>query len=327
MPSFLTSALQRISLTELSQNLSVITRGKVLVRVYYAILLYSSFIFLTEWSTATLPPLDSFVPLWPLWWGHALGLSTVAVAQCVRIFFVGATFVGVLWYDRWYARLFVFAGIWQVHALASSFGIVSHPWYGWMFTSLIFVLLPDSIWRNEPAHETRRTFLLVIWWAQAYIMLTYTLSGIWKLLVGLQQTAAGEVSGFAPMGLAYQIADWLPKIQGEAIFGPFIITHPYIGWAMYLVVQYMQIFAIYTMIRPSLQKLWCIELVLFHFGTFLLMGITFSPFIPLLLALFFFSPFIPEAVSWRQIAFELPIVGQLLQFVRTKLLAHRTIGR
>lgn len=134
------------------------------------------------------------------------------------------------------------------------------------------------------------------------------MAGLGKVFAGFHQMMLGEINSFSVSAFAYQVADWLPKNQQEAFFGPFIIEHLFIGWVLYLISIYFQTFALWVMVRPSLQKIWAFELILFHIGTTLAMGVSFTPFILLLALLFFNSPFGREATI-KDMFFDLPLVG------------------
>lgn len=291
--------------------------GKTLVRILYLFLPFLAYLFLKDFPTPFTR--QNFQPLWPLWWAHALSLDVDTLVNIVRFGFLASALTGLLLYKKWWGRAIVFLGIWQAQALASSFSHISHQWYLWLYVSLIFVLLPDTIWTGTRDTEKRRIFLLVIWWGQALVMLVYTMAGTWKVVAAIDQLLQGEIGGFSSYGLPYQVANWLPQLQNEAVLAPFVITHPLIVWPAYLLVQYMQLFALWTMIRPSLQKIWAFELVLFHIGTCLIMGIYFDPFIPIILILFFNSPFTLTSISFADTLYDLPLIGLVLKWLSCRI--------
>lgn len=290
-------------------------KAEMLVRVFYVFLPLLAYSFFRNWSL----PLarENFEPLWPLFWSGAFNLSGDATISIIRFGFLAASLLGILFYRHRVARLLVFLGVWQAHAFASSFGSPVHEMYPWVYASLIFVFLP-SFDRNRIDGERDRRLLLFIWWAQASLMLLYTMAGVWKFHAALVQFLAGEIHGFSPHAFAYQVADWVPKLQREAPLSSLIIAHPLVAWPFYVGSHVFQLFAFWTMIRPSLQKIWAFELVLFHIGTFLVMGIEFDAFVLIVLVLLFFSPFIPEKVTFKQIFFDFPIVGQIAEWYASR---------
>lgn len=303
----LRALLRYPSLTELSSRDAVIETGRVLVRTLYLVLPFLAYLFLKEFQTPLVQ--QNFEPLWPLWWSYAFPIPDDTLVNIVRLGFVISALTGLLFYKKWWSRVIVFIGIWQAQALASSFFLISHQWYVWLYVSFAFIFLPDAIWTERPDAETRRSFLLIIWWGQAIVMLMYSMAGMWKVVAGIDQTIHGMISGFSPHALSYQVASWVPQLQNEALFAPFVIAHPFLVWPAYLLVQYVQVFAVWTLIRPSLQRVWAFELTLFHIGTCLVMGIYFDPFIAILLILFFNSPFTQTPVSLRDVLYDLPLIG------------------
>ena len=300
------------SLTVLSQDMTVMERAQTLVKYYYLVIPFLAFLFGEQWAIPLTE--QNFSPLWPLAWAHYFSLNIDTTIVVIRLFFLAASLLCVSLYRYRIMRIFLFLAIWQAHAFMSSFGTLNHQWYPWVYTSFILIFLPD-IQNAVGGVAKKREYLLVIWWAQASLMLIYTMAGFWKFEVALQQFFWGQINGFSEHAFAYQIANWLPQLQHEALFGPFIITHPAVGWPFYVASHFFQLFALWTMIRPSLQKVWAYELVLFHIGVYLTMGIDFSPFILLLLVLFFNSPFTPPNRTLRTIIFDLPVIGQILEWI------------
>jgi hypothetical protein len=301
--SALVRRLTPFSLTRLAEDPAVLLRAETLVRIFYSLLPFLAFGFLLSWDN----PLReaNFDPIWPLAWAQLWHISAAHAVDIVCYGFIGSSLCGLLFYRYRSVRLLVCVGMWQAHALESSFGAINHQWYPWVIVAFIFIFLP----RELPVRtDTARTKLLIVWWAQASMMLLYSMSGFWKFYVAGGQFLAGEVNGFSPLGFAYQVANWVPKLQSEAILAPYIITHPYIAWPFYVLSHVFQLLAFWVMFRPSLQKLWGFELVVFHILTFCAMGIVFAPFIPLLIILLFFSPFTPERTTIRQALRDLPFV-------------------
>lgn len=299
------------SITALSKVPSVMAKAETLVMVFYAVLPFVAHLYFRSWAL----PLtrENLDPLWPLVWTHIFSLSDEVVVNIVRGAFLVTSIIGLALYRHRFARVVAFIGVWQAHALASSFGSPVHDLYPWVYSSFILIFLPGMRSASH-ADERNRRYLLVIWWAQAMLMLLYSMAGLWKFHAALMQWMAGEVHGFAPLAFAYQVADWLPKLQQEAPLAPFIIAHAYIVWPFYVGSHFFQLFAFWTMIRPSLQKIWAIELILFHIGTYLVMGIEFDPFILIVIALLVFSPFVPDRVTFKQIFFDLPVIGQAAEW-------------
>ena len=307
------NALQYPSLSEMAHDTRIMTAARVLVAYYYYFLAFLSVLFLTSGFLHKV----NFDPFWPLSWSSWLEFDFATTVLIVKLFFLAAAFLSLLFHNTWWSRLLIFIAIWQVHALESSFGSMNHHWYGWLYTSLIFVFLPN-VWRDE-SWNTSRTFLLSIWFAQASVALLYTLAGIHKLITALEQFSQNEIHGLSIEGFSYLIADWNLKLQEEAMLASFFIQNPLIGGTLFICNIFFQIFSIWIMVRPSLQKVWAGVMLLFYAGVFLTMGISFHPLLILVLALFLHSPFIPEDNSFSRMVRDLPIIGYILDARRRKM--------
>lgn len=216
--STLKKFLRPPSLTILSQDEGVMHAAKTLVAYYYYIVPYIALLFVYD----SISQRQNFEPFWPLWWAETFHLDLAAVALLLKALFVTAGILAPFLHHKAWVRFLVFVAIFQMHALESSFGSVNHQWYLWLYTSLIFVFLPN-IWIANSTPDTKRTFLLHIWFAQAAAMLTYSMAGMWKFYFAFHQYMLGEVHTFAMQAFAYQVANWVPRLQAEALLAPYII--------------------------------------------------------------------------------------------------------
>ncbi len=295
-------------------------RAEALIAYFYFVLPYVAYVFFLQDAIGA-PLRKNFNPIWPLEWITWFSIEYADITFIIRLLFLACTLIGVLTYRYRAGRILVFLSVWQVHAFESSFGYLDHPWYVFLYASFILIWLPD-IWRKfREDFDAKRKFLLVIWWAQAMFMLFYTLSGIGKILGIAYQWSVGQIHGLSLYGFAYQISEWLPRMQQPSPLGPFLIEHVWISWMLYLISIFFQACALWVMVRPSLQTLWSFELVMFHIGTYLIMGINFSPFLVALILLFFYSPF-SLRTSWKDTVFDFPLFGPLIRYAMTR----RTTG-
>lgn len=282
-----------VSISRLAKETWSFFRAETSVRYFYYILLYFGAINF-QWWGASASGRQNFDALWSIFWAHNLDYSQAIIV--VQYVFFGTACIAAIFYRYRFARFLAFIGISQFHGLESSFGQPNHQWYLFLFVSLIFIFLPD-IWGKvkEITIETKKKFLLVFWTAQAMVLLTYSMSGLGKFIGVFSQYINGEIHGLSVNAFAYQIANWLPKFQVSPPLGVYLIDHPFIGWPFYAGIHFIQFFAIFVAFRPSLQKFWVFSLILFHIGTYLTMGISFTPPIMLLILLFFNSPFLRSA--------------------------------
>lgn len=286
-------------------------KAKAIVQYFYY---FSAFWVILSFSTTFIPEIGrtgiDLTPVWALAWAPLF--TPEQVITLVMLFFVMSVFVGILLYERWWGRVLVFLGFLEYVALQFSLGHGSiMEWYPWLYTTFLFIFLPNIFKKGKALLEEHKKFLLVLWGAQALFLSTYTLSGLHKVIVGIDQLAQGQLHSFHPLAFAQQLAYLAPKYQSNvSIFGSFFIDHPYLGWPIYLVVIYVQVFAVWTAIRTSLQKIWAILLILFHLGSAITFHIIFLPEVLLLFLLFFDSPFlIQKEVGVKGLLLDFPIFG------------------
>jgi hypothetical protein len=308
----ITAFLRPVSLSALSQDAGVMKTARTLVAYYYYVLPYVAMLFLT----GSIRDRSNFEPFWPLSWVSWTGIDFLTTISVIKLYFLAVAVAAIFLHRHRIVRILAFVAIWQVHGLESSFGYINHQWYEWMYTSFIFIFLPD-IWKKESG-ERNRFFLLYIWFAQAAIALTYTLAGTHKLLTAISQGLNGEIGGFHPLAFAYRVAEWVPKLQAEALLAPYVVEYPYWGWAPYVFIQFFQFLSLWVMVRVRLQRIWAGVLILFHIGVVLTMGISFHPLVILIVVMFLNSPFLKPYASFSEFLLDLPIIGQVYERLRRR---------
>jgi hypothetical protein len=281
-----------------------IDRAKLLVQAFYIALAYE--IIKDIPTTQAYIQNVSFVPVWPL--KFLLLLPKEVVIQLVLGTTISGVLAGAMLPRVRLARVAAFAAIFVAHGVQSSLGQPNHQWYPYLYTAALFIFLPG---------ENPRIYTLVIWAAQAWMLLLYSMSGWWKLTTAIQQMGAGQISSFHPKALALQVAAWIPIGGINPPFANIILDYPIIGWAPYLLTMYLQVFALWAAFRPNIQRVWAVGLISFHLGTQLFMGISFTPWILLLMVLFFLSPFYPSRSVW-DVVYDLPLIGWVTRRLKEK---------
>lgn len=302
--------LRPMSLSALAHDDSVVAAARGLVRYYYYLAPFTVFMY----AASPLAARQNFDPVWSLFWSNALSLEYVTTLNIIRFGALAAVLIGIFAHRYMVGRIAVCVAFLHIHALESSFGSQNHQLFLWVYTSFLLIFLPAG-WERDESFESRHKLLLSIWLAQAVVMLSYTMAGLQKFHAGIVQSMQGSVGALSPEAFAYHIAYWLPRLQEEAAFGPFIIEHPFVGWPFFVGIVFVQIFALWTMVRPGLQKNWIFILVIFHFGTYFTMGISFHPMILLIIVLFLGTPFAKREYSLREFMYDLPILGQVLEYL------------
>ncbi len=268
--------------------------------VYY-LLFFAAFLQLESLSGIVEHGMNGFAPRWPLFW-----TTFVAEHTAVTFIFVAWTLTALLaavFPQSRIARIVAFLGLFQYHAYMASFGTPNHQWDHWLWVLFILIWLP-----SVKSNEARRTFPLVFWGAQAFLLLTYSMAGIGKLLYGFLAAWGGQSSIFHPDAAALHVAQTLFLLDETAPLANAIVAHPTLGWLALLAAIYIQFFALSIAFRPELHRAWGVLLILFHIGTLLTMRAVFVVPSALILAVLLSSPFAPERLTWRQMFRALPLV-------------------
>lgn len=287
----------------------IISRGDVaqagrLVPFVYYFMVFIAYTNLEGLNHQIANPRGTLDPRWPLLWAQNLDHGVVVTS--VVLFFVIASVIGAIFYKIRLARILAFLGMLQFHAYNSSFGYPNHQYDVWLWVSFIFVLFPN-IWTKNTTEETKKKFLIVFWTAQAYVLLTYSMSGLGKISDSFSQALAGEAHSFSIDAAALHISNVLYMMQETTLLGPFIVNYPVLGWAPFVGIIYLEFFSLYVAFRPSLHRWWAVGLILFHLATYLAMRAVFVAPVALLLVLLLSSPF--PGNPWKKTLQEIPLFG------------------
>lgn len=292
-------------------------KAKMLIPFFYYFLFFIAFTHLEGLNALIAAGATDFIPRSPLFWAPYVGYGTV-----VTVIFLGWTLSALLAslfpYAR-AARILAFIGFFEYHAFASSFGGPNHQWDHWLWISFILILLPAIT--REPSPDTRRTFSLVFWGAQAFLLLTYTMAGIGKLAYAVIQFSQGQAHAFSPDAGALYAATQLTLMHETVPLADVIISHPWLAWLPFLILLELQTFALVVAFRPQLHRVWGFGLILFHIGTFLTMRAVFTAPSALLLLFLLASPFAPEKQKWNETLSSIPLLGHLFQYVTKRMSA------
>ncbi|NES73992.1 MAG: hypothetical protein F6K24_56805, partial [Okeania sp. SIO2D1] len=206
-----------------------------------------------------------------------------------------------------------FVSLLEFVAFKNSFVLISHSEHLSILLSFILIFLPSG-WQSvaKVNKSTKFETLLVFFSCQAFILLTYTMSGIGKIITSITQFLGGKVHILAPQGLAMTIADRLLSIDTTTYLGEWLIEHYYVSLLLMLGTVYLQFFSLFVLFIPSLHQLWACGLILFHVGVFLTLKISFWENCLWLILFMLYSPFIPKYLSWKQTIMDLPLFGWIL---------------
>ena len=286
------------------------TAAQTLIAASYAVLFFFAAGELFSWQGY----LDAgeLAPRWPVFWLRFVD-TRAGIAAILWLHLAGGLLAVTLSRYRW-ARVLIFVSLLEQMALKFSFGPVNHGDHLAVLVSFVLIFLPAG-WhvRGSADRAVRAATLLVFAGAQAMILLTYSMAGMWKAGGILQQWLRGEIVTYLhPQGLAHQVAAKMIEDDAPSVLGPWLVAHPWVGWLPGIAAIYLELFALWVVARPSLHRAWGLGLAFFHLATHLTLGVGF-PQNTLWLALFLvLSPFRPRLMDWRRAVGELPVLGRWL---------------
>lgn len=281
-------------------------------------LFYALVCMLLLWDSPGWPSLidrQGFDPLWPVQWLPAdwrFGRIAVVVSALL------ASVVACCRPSPRLNRIFCFACLLLYVALQNSFGKIDHFWHVALYIAAFWCVIPPRGLTNQASRAEREATILAVNGAQGLLLMTYTLSGIYKCMVSGMEVTAGQMSSFHPDALAYQIANRLQQTNSTSLLGDFLIQHPLLAWPGMLLALYLQCFACLVTLRPHLHRLWGLGLVGFHIMSGLTLSVFFLANCLILLLLLVKSPFIPRASSAQRFCLDLPVIGDLWRYFQSR---------
>ncbi len=213
--------------------------------------------------------------LWPVAWVDEVGVVTGAVALLgVTVVLAAAAVAGV---SPRLCRGLAAVGFAMLVALDCSFGKITHHWHAWFFTGFVLALSdtePAPLGVRRRLHVQRN--LTVFWFAQALVLLFYSLTGFWKLVGLVIQGSAGSLTYLSPGALATQIAHASLVSGASPLAAPWVAVHPALAWLGVVGVLYLEVCAFVVAFRPALQPAWAAALIGFHLGVRVTMDLDFT---------------------------------------------------
>ncbi len=295
---------------------SALERCRMTVRLFYGVCLFELSQQLS--SLAHLMKAKGMDPLWPVSWVSRVGPEKSAV-----FLFPGATALAAflcLFPGNKKARGSFVVLLTLVGAYLNSFGKVNHNWHAAIVIAFFYAFLPagDAIHLRASFHKTR-DYVLLCTLALAGFFLCYSISGFWKVSVGVYQLAIGEVSAFHPQALAYHVSRRVAQTQSTpTAFARLLIEYPWAGYFPYLLTLYAEFFALFAAFRVRTHRVMGLLLLAFHIGSALTLKIGFYHHQLLLLVLAVGSPLTPSRNSPRDVLYDMPLFGDLLSHVRRR---------
>lgn len=294
--------------------------AQVIVRCFYAGMLYVALSQLQRWLL--FEQLEPVSTLWPVAWISLVPWQT-ALYVVLGLFVVGAA-AALIFAERRWARALAFLGCLEFYALYYSFNAISHRDHAFILVAFMLVLL--SRVPHDSGETAKRAYLLSFFGAQAIIFLTYTMTGLTKLLISAKSFAGGGLTSFHPQTLVRYIAA-VNFEDNKTLLGPLLIQHSELGFLLLTTVVFVEFFAFYIAFRPSLHRIYGVFMVGMHIGIATTVGLFFSTQV-LTVALFLVaSPFVPVTFKFWATLHDVPMIGPFVTALRFKLQGRKKLSR
>ncbi|QDO92543.1 hypothetical protein FNB79_00605 [Formosa sediminum] len=271
--------------------------------------LFLGFQFVQLFNVHNLSKTKLISPLWPIFPFQEISSSNIVLFLQINIF------ISLIWLifkpKSLLIKLYVFSTYFLYVAFSNSFGKIDHSMHLALMLLFCYVLMPSS----KIAGYKAKTILMFAT-AQFFLLLSYSLTGVWKLFWGIIQLIKGEVSIFSPLSFRNTLIVQF-QVKPPTVLGSWLIEHYYIGWLAFWVVLYIELFSVYVFFRSNLHKPWGVLLIMLHFGIALVMDIVmFAP--PVIIgALLVMSPFY-KGTSFEKTLQSFPIISNILHVFRFK---------
>ncbi|MEM9400048.1 MAG: hypothetical protein AAF984_07540 [Verrucomicrobiota bacterium] len=303
---------QKVNLPASCQKLSEnFLHAQTLIRCFYCALFFLSVPQMREWGRYLNHQDYDF--LWPVYWLNWFP-QDIGIQLILYLSLFG-TLIGALTPSLKSARVLAFLGVFLFQALHNSFGKISHSFHLWHIIAAFLIFLPAG-WHCI-TNQTRKTKLLTlqtIWFATAFLLMTYSMSGLGKIACGIGQLVMGDISLFHPMSMSIHVATRLMETNTQSEFGSWIVEIGVFSWPLVLSATYLQFTSLICAFRPQLMKLWGLGLIIFHLSVWFTFKIPFFPTCLIVALLLFASPLANGHYTWKQILLSLPGLG-LCKFI------------
>lgn len=287
-------------------------RSRMIVRIFYAVLLALALVDMPLWKELMEPGKWDF--LWPVVWMECIPINVGIMVLFALL--LSSSFLAAWMPERKALRILTSLAWFFSIALQNSVGKIDHSDHLTVFLAFLLIFFPFGTGHGRRQQKQLALAQLHVFaTCQKLILLTYSMSGLGKIILGFWQLGRGEINVFYPEALARQTASRLLEEGTESILGPLLIDHAFWGWPLMMGAIYLQLFSLWAAFRPRLHRGWGIAQVLFHASTYLFMDLQFKvpPF--WLLLYLVFSPFTPTSTGWRDMLHSLPLFGKWLKRV------------
>ena len=256
-------------------------------------------------------------------WLQVIGIDWSSVV-IYTLYFISAI-TCIIWSHLRWARITLFLSFLSSNTLKFSLGTVAHDTNGWIWLAFALIFLPS---KDEKISERtyKYHYLSICWFATAISLSIYTMSGIWKILMGLLYD--GLVNGhtfFSSNAMSYHLARYIFRNGYNLPSAEIVISNSWLGWPMLTGAVYMQFFAFWVPFRPLIFLPWLLMLASFHSLNIVLMNLPFNKQGFLAVLVLGGMPFLVKAKNLNQMIITLPLFGWLYKTFVTQIFKVQTI--
>ncbi len=273
---------------------------KTVIRFSYVFFLL--LVFLSAYHIQELEAAERINPLWPM--VVFQGVSSVYLALYFKISLLLSFVLLCFKNNNLFLKVFAFLNFFLFVAFTNSFGKINHG----LYLPLMFLFCNMFMPNSKKPHYKEKTILMFVS-MQFFLLLTYSLTGFWKLFWGIVECVNGQVSLFSPLSLRNIIILQNQLIE-PTLVGAWLIDNYFIGWILYLGAVYIEIFSIVVLFRANLHKIWGALLLLLHAGIALALDVSMYGAIMCIGLLLIMSPFNVGSSS-KDTFLSLPVVKTL----------------
>lgn len=251
---------------------------------------FSPFSQLPEWSVL----LNSemlFEPVWSLSWATNFSWNII-VNSILLLFFSCSLLALIFWKRSRVIRVLVFLSIFFHLSLISSFGKIDHWMHLMMISTFLLIFLPDFKKKKSKNIELLQVFFGI----QSFLLFTYFLSSLHKVLGVIRQEYAGNASALSSSSLAEFAGLNSYQHANEYFFTSFALHNSsYITSAFLVMGLCTEFCSVFVIFRPKYHRIWGIILILLHSFILMLIGPDFTIQILVIGVFILFSPFSDNA--------------------------------
>lgn len=274
-----------------SEN-KVVHSTKLLVSVFYFFNLFTSiqpfskFYQTPDWQTL----LDSqhlFEPLWSVRWISYLDWNQ-SIRFILLFYLIASAFALLFWERSRLARIIAFASIFLYLSLISSFGKIDHNYHLLLIIMFMLIFLPSKSQGRISSEATLKVFFSI----QTFILLTYFISGIFKLYGIIDQEIRGDTSALAEEAMALNLSKTSYASGSDYFLSSYLLGKPSKLFSAFLILGYLvEFFSVYVLFKPQWHRVWACLLIMLHVGIVLSVGPDFTIQIFVVGIFLLFSPF------------------------------------